>query len=145
MKTNNTVFSTRFREALKLRNRKQADIVAITGIDRGTMSNYATGRYTPKDEKLRQIAAALNVNDDYLRGFTDNPAPIKTAEDLDRFISELAEPGSAGMLISSAEELDLIRKYRSADDETRRAVLLFLNLPDEKRQLMCQWFRMLEK
>ena len=145
MQAKNTVFSMRFREALKLRRKKQADIVAITGIDRGTMSNYATGRYVPKDEKLRQIAAALNVSDAYLRGLTDNPEPIRTAEDVDRILSELAEPGSAGILVSADDEVALFRKYRAADDDTKQAVMNYFDLTDAQRNLMARFFKETKK
>ena len=109
------------------------------------MSNYATGRYVPKDEKLRQIAAALNVSDAYLRGLTDNPEPIRTAEDVDRILSELAEPGSAGILVSADDEVCLVRKYRAADDDTKQAVMDYFDLTDAQRDLMARFFKEFKK
>lgn len=59
----------RIREGLSIRNMKQAELVERTGIDKGQMSSYLSGRYKPKQENLYLIAQALSVDEAWLMGF----------------------------------------------------------------------------
>lgn len=59
----------RIREGLSIRNMKQAELVEKTGIDKGQMSSYLSGRYKPKQENLYLIAQALSVDEAWLMGF----------------------------------------------------------------------------
>ena len=75
----NINFVDRFAEALQIRGLKQTDISSRSGIAPGTISNYAQGKYAPKDENLRKIAAALRVNPAWLMGFD---VPMNSDDDL---------------------------------------------------------------
>lgn len=61
-------FHDRFQKAMNIRKMKQSDIVRLTGINRSSMSQYATGKFEPKQDKLDMIAMALNVNPVWLMG-----------------------------------------------------------------------------
>lgn len=67
----NRVSSTpeRLREAMELSGKKQVDLVRSTGIDKGSISNYLSGRYEPKQEAIYKLALALNVSEMWLWGY----------------------------------------------------------------------------
>lgn len=60
--------SQRIQEGLELREMKQADLAEKTGISKGALSSYISGRYTPKQNNIYLIAKALNVNEAWLMG-----------------------------------------------------------------------------
>lgn len=58
----------RLKEGMELRKMKQADLVQLTGISKGALSSYLSGRYTPKQDNVFKLAAALNVSEAWLMG-----------------------------------------------------------------------------
>ena len=53
----------------RLRNEKgltNAEVSRATGVSTATLSQWKTGRYTPKMDKLEKIASCLNVPVEYL-------------------------------------------------------------------------------
>lgn len=69
-------FSDRFKEAMELRHYRQVDIVNKTKIDKGTISNYLSGKYEPKALNAKLIADALDVNLPWLLGYEDVPMEV---------------------------------------------------------------------
>lgn len=59
----------RLEEALKLTGKKQADLVRLTGLDKGSISHYMRGKYEPKSHAIRKLAIALNVSEMWLWGY----------------------------------------------------------------------------
>ena len=68
-------FSERLKQAMEYRNFRQVDLVKKTGIDKGTISNYLSGKYKPKSMNTYLIAEALNVDLQWLLGY-DVPMEI---------------------------------------------------------------------
>lgn len=129
----NTNFVNRFAEALMLRGFKQTDIASRSGIAPGTISNYAQGKYAPKDENLRKIAGALSVNPAWLMGFD---VPMNSDDDL---LQLLENPSPAQLewleyqksqALSDQERL-LIDRYRSAGENVRRSICALLEVDYE--------------
>lgn len=60
--------SKRIQEAMDLRGLKQVDLVEKTGISKGALSSYLSGRYVPKQYNTFLIAKALNVSEAWLSG-----------------------------------------------------------------------------
>lgn len=58
----------RLREAMALRGYKQADLVEKTGINKGALSCYISGKYNPKQNNIYLLANALDVNEAWLMG-----------------------------------------------------------------------------
>lgn len=58
----------RIREGMELRSLKQSDLVEKTGISKGALSSYISGRYAPKQNNIYLIAKALSVNEAWLMG-----------------------------------------------------------------------------
>lgn len=61
--------SERIKEGMTVRNMKQIDIVEKTGISKGALSSYISGKYLPKQNNIYLIAKALNVSEGWLMGY----------------------------------------------------------------------------
>lgn len=77
----NTI-SDRIKEALKLKNMKQSDLVTKTGIGKSSISTYISGAYEPKQRNIYKIAKALNVSEAWLMGY-DVPMERNTTAYID--------------------------------------------------------------
>lgn len=55
-------------EAMNLREISQVELSEKTGITKGAISSYVSGRYFPKQENLYLISKALNVDPSFLMG-----------------------------------------------------------------------------
>lgn len=73
----NATISDRIKEAMSVRNMKQAELVEKTGITKGALSSYISGRYEPKQTNTFLIAKALDVDVSWLMG-NDVPMEPKT-------------------------------------------------------------------
>ena len=63
----NTI-AERIKFAMKVKNKKQIEIVRDTGISKGAFSSYLSGQYNPKLDKLQLIADSLDVDVKWLSG-----------------------------------------------------------------------------
>ena len=61
--------AARIREAMDRTGKKQADLVRETGLDRGSISSYLSGKYEPKQKAIYKLAKALDVSEAWLLGF----------------------------------------------------------------------------
>lgn len=61
--------ATRLEEAMMLSDKKQIDLVRLTGLDGAAINRYLKGVYEPKPRALRKLAIALNVSDMWLWGY----------------------------------------------------------------------------
>ena len=59
----------RIRKALTIRNMKQAELCRKTKIATSAMSEYLSGLYEPKQDKIYIMAEALDVDPVWLMGF----------------------------------------------------------------------------
>ena len=66
-KTSST--SDRLKEIMHIREMKQADLARATGLAKGGISNYITGRYEPKSDVISKLAKALNCSEMWLWGY----------------------------------------------------------------------------
>lgn len=64
-----TTVALRLQEAMRLRGKKQIDLVNETGIAKGTISNYINGRYEPKAPAIAKLAQVLDCSDLWIMGF----------------------------------------------------------------------------
>ena len=67
-KTQNT-FAQRLREIMEEQGIRQKDLCFMAGIGKSSMSQYLSGAFIPKEQKIRSIAKALDVSDDWLLGY----------------------------------------------------------------------------
>ena len=105
--------SKRIQKAMELRGLKQTDLVEKTGISKGALSSYISGRYIPKQNNTFLIAKALNVNEAWLMG-ADVPMERDNYEDqnvltyyaLESDAEELLK--QAGYQIINSESTDIV-------------------------------------
>lgn len=69
MKTPQATIAQRLKEALAHAGKRQADLVRETGLDRGSISSYLSGKYEPKQKAIYKMAQALNVSESWLLGY----------------------------------------------------------------------------
>lgn len=84
-----TKISERIKEAMGLRNLKQTDLVEKTGISKGALSSYLSGRYSPKQNNIYLLAKALSVNEAWLMG-ADVPLDRNKSSDYDISLDTIA-------------------------------------------------------
>ena len=90
-----TTFSIRFKQCLKEKNIKQAELARSTKITPSSISDWSKGKYVPKRDKLLAIAEFLEVNPDWLVGESDNmeitPLPTSTNNHINEDTEELID------------------------------------------------------
>lgn len=107
--------SERLREAMRDAHMKQADLARTTGLGKGGISNYVTGRYEPKSDVISKLAKALNCSEMWLWGY-DVPKERKNLSS-----DKAAEPD-----LTEGEQMLLD---------------LFRRIPEDKQELVLQMIR----
>ena len=98
----------RLREALNNAGMKQADLVRETGLDRGAISSYLSGKYEPKQRALGLLARALDVDEFWLGGYdlpSTRSAGQKKNDNLVKVIAQLRKDSDFLEVVSMLAEL----------------------------------------
>lgn len=61
--------SERIKQGLVIRDMRQIDICAQTNIPRSALSQYVSGLFEPKQDRIYLISKALNVSEAWLMGY----------------------------------------------------------------------------
>lgn len=102
----------RIKEALRVRGKKQADLCQLTKIPKSALSQYISGAYEPKQDRIYLISKALSVSEAWLMGL-DVP---------------MERPRSSPPIIELTEG--------------EKAILeLFRKVPEDQQQLVLQMIR----
>ena len=86
----------------------QKDLVAMSGITKGAISQYISGKMTPGEEKIQQLAKALGVTEAWLKNEKE-PVDI-SPENLFRLFSAVNKDGKAE-LIKRGMELTRLEEF----------------------------------
>ncbi len=108
----------RLRDALRIRNMKQADLIACTGINKGALSSYLAGRYEPKQKNLHALALALNVNEAWLMGLD---VPMSSA-------ANTPSPSTAATPALSPDKEELLANYDKLNDKGKQEAIKYTKL-----------------
>nr|WP_314277852.1 XRE family transcriptional regulator [uncultured Peptostreptococcus sp.] len=106
------LFVFRLKTAMKNKSISQYTMSKLSGINRGTLSSYMSGKYLPKQDKIFILADILDVNPDWLACNSDKiNKPIQTSNQLlDQYIDENFYPYvDAG--VSAGSMLDIEAQY----------------------------------
>lgn len=84
--------SDRIKKAMDLRNLRQVDLIERTQLGRSAISQYVSGKVTPKQDKVYLLAKALNVSPAWLMGY-DVPMEANSIistkpNDLNKFLQQ---------------------------------------------------------
>ena len=59
----------RIKKALRIKGMKQSDLCEMTKIPKSAISQYVSGAFEPKQDRIYLISKALNVSEAWLMGF----------------------------------------------------------------------------
>lgn len=97
----------RLREALSARNMLPIELSRLSGIGKSAISQYLSGKVTPKQDKIYKLAQALKVNESWLMGY-DEPMeqspPITSVDSIPQ-----TAPDPASILLDDEEIRTLAR------------------------------------
>ena len=103
----------RIKRALKIKGMKQSDLCQITKIPKSAISQYISGAFEPKQDRIYLISKALNVSEAWLMGYD---VPMERQE----------SPSPEGPELSEGEKMMLD---------------LFRRVPEDKQSLVLQMIR----
>ena len=122
--------SERLREIMSIRNVKQADIIEKTGINKGALSSYISGRYVPKQDNIYRLAKALDVNPAWLMGLDvpmevvkDTPQSYVIRELYKNLPDDVQEDETA-----LTEAIEIIRDYEELSPAKRNLFVEYLKI-----------------
>lgn len=104
----------RIAQALIIKGMRQADLCKIAGVPKSSLSLYLSGAYDPKQDRVYDMAKALNVSEAWLMGYD---VPMERIEE--------KKPPEEPKL-SEGEEILLD---------------LFKRIPEDKQELVLQMIR----
>jgi transcriptional regulator with XRE-family HTH domain len=70
----NDIFVERLSQIMKTRGINQKDLSALTGISKSAISQYLSGKFFPKTKYIEIIAEALDVDEEWLIGNSEEMA-----------------------------------------------------------------------
>lgn len=99
------MFKDRLQDALDRNNMKAIELAERLNVSRGTISQYLSGKFVPRGDRLHKIAVILNVNEAWLLEYDDR-----------------IERSS----ITSSQADEIIKTIRSLSPERQRLALSLL-------------------
>lgn len=123
--------AVRIKKALKLRGMKQAELCKLADIPKSSLSQYLSGDFEPKQDRIYLISKALNVDEAWLMGFD---VPMEREKN--------APPDSEPLTEGEKLWLEL---YHAVSDDTRdvliKTISSFDRLPDDGKEFALQLIR----
>lgn len=122
----------RIKRALRIKGMRQSELCQITKIPKSAISQYISGAFEPKQDRIYLISKALNVSEAWLMGF-DVPIerePISPPEELE---------------LSEGEKMWLDLYHRLSDgtrDVLVNTMTAFDRIPEDKQQFVLQAIRL---
>lgn len=103
----------RLNEIISIRGIKQVELIEKTGISKGALSSYLSGRYIPKQDNIYKLARALDVNPAWLMGL-----------DVPMILPEPAAPSSdpVAPVQLRSDESELLNKYNLLNAEGMKEI-----------------------
>lgn len=99
---------SRLREAMAWRGMKAVDLCENTGIPKGAISYYLSGKSQPKADRVHLISKALDVSEAWLMGFDvpmQRTAEQKKNDNLVQVIAKLRKDPDFYEVVSNLAEL----------------------------------------
>ena len=106
--------AVRIKKALSIRNMKQSELCAKTKISKSVLSEYISGAYEPKQDRVFIIAQALNVDPVWLMGF-DVPMEEENKK---------SSPNEEGSLTEG--EKQVLELFRAIPEDQQTVVLAMI-------------------
>lgn len=101
--------ASRLKEAMMIRGMRQADLCEKTGIGKSAISQYISGKVTPKQDKIFLLSEALSVSPAWLMGadvpMERNIDGYYLNPDTARIAQEIKETPGQRILFDAAKDL----------------------------------------
>lgn len=114
---NKTELKDRLREAMGARGMRAVDLVEKTGIPKGTISYYLSGKTEPRADRIYIIARALDINEAWLLGYDvpmARPEERKKNDQLAKLVAKLKTDENFYNTVSALAQLTE-SQYRSIE------------------------------
>ena len=118
---NKELFINRLKAAMKNKSISQYSLSKISGINRGTISSYMSGKYLPKQDKIFILADILEVNPEWLACNSDS---------MDRIDLNTQSTFDDGLLINSYPFVDAGVSAGLANEIEAQQDIDLVNIPD---------------
>ncbi|MBB2561237.1 LexA family transcriptional regulator [Staphylococcus aureus] len=99
-------FKDRLKQIMSERKISQSELSRRTDIGRNSISDYLNGKYEAKQDKVFELAKALNVNEAWLMGFDISKNRKIENNDIASIYSKLTPPRQKNVLNYANEQLD---------------------------------------
>ena len=125
-------FSERLQESLKRKSLKAIELANLSGISRGAISSYLSGRWKAKQDNIYLLAKALNVNEAWLMGYDVPMEPVRPHDNYPVSsppITSVAEPKRAEFKHNTytAIQQTLLAETASFSDEQYDKLFDYIN------------------
>ena len=123
--------STRIADALSMRNMKQSELSEKTKIPKSAISQYISGAFEPKQDRIYLIAQALDVSEAWLMGYDIPMERDRKTSPEERTLTE--------------GEKKWLELYNKVSDETKDVLINMLDsfdrLPAESQRMALEMIR----
>ncbi|KMK52758.1 HTH-type transcriptional regulator PrtR [Fructobacillus sp. EFB-N1] len=99
-------FNLRLKEAMEYKKVKSAELSKLTGIGKSSISQWLSGQYSAKQDKIFIIAKALNVNPSWLIGADVPMTNESTPEKIFNIANQLDDGHQKKLYYFANEQLD---------------------------------------
>ncbi|HHQ1587035.1 LexA family transcriptional regulator [Staphylococcus aureus] len=99
-------FKDRLKQIMSERKISQSELSRRTGIGRNSISDYLNGKYEAKQDKVFELAKALNVNEAWLMGFDISKNRKIENNDITSIYNKLTPPRQENVLNYANSQLD---------------------------------------
>lgn len=117
-----TTCGARIKEALHKRGMKQIELCEAAKMPKSALSQYISGTYEPKQDRIYIIAKILNVNEAWLMGYD-----VPMERDVKLNLQLLAEKTPEEPALSEGEK-KLLELFRSVPEDKKELVLQMISL-----------------
>lgn len=125
--------AARIRTALTIKGMKQSDLCRLTKIPKSALSQYISGAFEPKQDRIYLMSQALNVSEAWLMGL-DVP--------MERQDKKISSPSEADLSEGEKMWLEL---YHQISDDTRdiliKMMISFDRLPEDRQKFALEAIR----
>lgn len=104
-------FVKRLNQLMTEKNISQNKLAEMTGITQSSISDWANGKYKPRQDKVYLLSEALKVSPAYLLGYSDNKnldqnTPKKDNSKIDRLYNQLNDEGKEKVITYTQDLVD---------------------------------------
>lgn len=123
-------FVKRLNQLMTEKNISQNKLAEMTGITQSSISDWANGKYKPRQDKVYLLSEALKVSPAYLLGYTDNENLDQntTKNDnnkIDRLYNQLNDEGKEKVITYTQDLVDS-GKYSTETKPTVKEMIAYL-------------------